>query len=128
MTPPPGRSAPLSPPASSLCASSPHDGPPPDQRPRLLAPPQCRTSAEALPHCCPWPGTGPVASDRHHSASAARRDAAATRPATSVATANTRVSSSLIEIESTHIHHQPPAGRRAPASRMGRPPCCDKVG
>uniref|UniRef100_A0A0E0I8H3 Uncharacterized protein n=1 Tax=Oryza nivara TaxID=4536 RepID=A0A0E0I8H3_ORYNI len=33
-----------SPRASSLCASSPRDGPPPDQRPRLLAPPQRRTS------------------------------------------------------------------------------------
>uniref|UniRef100_A0A0E0EQI4 Uncharacterized protein n=1 Tax=Oryza meridionalis TaxID=40149 RepID=A0A0E0EQI4_9ORYZ len=135
---PPTRSAPHSQPASSLCASSPRDGPPPDQRPRLLAPPQHRTSddapphhqtsAEALPHCCPRPGAGPATSDRHHSASAARRDAAATHPATSVAAANTQVSSSLIEIESTHIHHQPPAGRRAPASRMGRPLCCDKVG
>uniref|UniRef100_A0A0D3FV55 Uncharacterized protein n=1 Tax=Oryza barthii TaxID=65489 RepID=A0A0D3FV55_9ORYZ len=79
-------------------------------------------------NCCPRPGAGPAASDRHHSASTACRDATATRPATSVAAANTRVSSSLIEIESTHIHHQPPAGRRAPVSRMGRPPCCDKVG
>ncbi|BAF21566.1 transcription factor MYB4-like isoform X1 [Oryza sativa Japonica Group] len=54
---------------------------------------------------------GPAASDRHHSASAARRDAAATRPATSVAAANTLVSSSLIEIESTHT---PPTTGRPP--------------